>query len=30
MAFPGVKKKEDIATLVAWIKANSGPPSGDP
>jgi len=30
MAFPGVKKKDDVATLVAWIKANSGPPSGDP
>lgn len=30
MAFPGVKKEEDLATLVAWITANSGPPAGDP
>ena len=30
MAFPGVKKEEDLATLVAWIKANSGSPAGDP
>jgi cytochrome c len=30
MAFPGLKKEEDLATLVAWIKANSGPPSSDP
>ena len=30
MAFPGVKKEEDLAALVAWIKANSGPPSGTP
>jgi len=28
MAFPGVKKEEDLAALVAWIKANSGRPSG--
>ena len=30
MAFSGFKKKEDVATLVAWIKANSGPPSVEP
>jgi cytochrome c len=30
MAFPGVKKEEDLANLVAWIKANSGPPSAEP
>ncbi len=30
MAFPGVKKKEDLATLVAWIKANSGPAAAKP
>lgn len=30
MAFPGVKKEEDLTKLVAWIKTNSGPPSGDP
>ncbi|MCK5496793.1 MAG: c-type cytochrome, partial [Hyphomicrobiaceae bacterium] len=29
MAFPGVKKEEDLAALVAWIKANSGPPPDD-
>lgn len=30
MAFPGVKKEEDLMNLIAWIKANSGPPSGEP
>lgn len=30
MAFPGLKKEIELATLVAWIKANSGPPSGNP
>lgn len=30
MAFPGVKKEEDLANLIAWIKANSGPPSSEP
>jgi cytochrome c len=30
MAFPGVKKEEDLATLLAWIKTNSGPPSAEP
>lgn len=30
MAFPGMRKEEDLATLVAWIKANSGPASGNP
>lgn len=30
MAFPGIRTKEDLAALVAWIKANSGPPSGQP
>ena len=30
MAFPGVKKEEDLANLIAWIKANSGPPSNEP
>lgn len=30
MAFPGFRKEEDLAILVAWIKANSVPPSGNP
>jgi len=30
MAFPGVKKEEDLTKLIAWIKANSGPPPDDP
>lgn len=30
MAFPGVKKEEDLASLIAWIKANSGPPLSEP
>jgi len=30
MAFPGLKKEEELAALVAWIKANSGPPSAKP
>lgn len=30
MAFPGIRKKDDLAALVAWIKANSGPLSGQP
>ena len=30
MAFPGMRNEEDLATLVDWIKANSGPPSGEP
>ncbi len=29
MAFPGVKKEEDLTKLVAWIKANSGPSPDD-
>ena len=30
MAFPGVNKEEDLTKLVAWIKSNSGQPSGNP
>lgn len=30
MAFPGVKDEEGLIALVEWIKANSGPPSGNP
>lgn len=30
MAFPGVRNEEDLAVLVAWLKANSGPPSDKP
>ncbi len=30
MAFPGMRNEEDLATLVDWIKANSGPPSQEP
>ena len=30
MAFPGVKNEKDLAALVEWIKANSGPASGEP
>lgn len=30
MAFPGVKNEAELAALVEWIKANSGPASGEP
>jgi cytochrome c2 len=29
MAFPGIKKKEDLNALIEWIRANSGPPSDE-
>lgn len=30
MAFPGIENEADRAALVEWIKANSGPPWGEP
>lgn len=30
MAFPGMGNEGDLAILIEWIKANSGPPSGEP
>lgn len=30
MAFPGMKNKEDLSSLIEWIKANSGPTSDQP
>jgi len=30
MAFPGMSSEENLATLIEWIKANSGPPWGEP
>jgi cytochrome c len=30
MAFPGMSSEESLAALIEWIKANSGPPWGEP
>lgn len=30
MAFAGMENEEDRAALIAWIKANSGPPYNEP
>jgi len=30
MAFPGVSSEDNLAALIEWIKANSGPPWGKP
>lgn len=30
MAFPGMGNAKDLAVLLEWVKANSGPPSREP
>ena len=30
MAFPGIRNEDELAALIEWIKANSGPPAGQP